>query len=195
MKNQLDKTVYKSEDKSIPASDKAFYYPINSFLDAVDNQFAELKVILLAKEDEYSTADANTTAFIDELATITNGKVSTIQYVIINTAFSEDKAIHEHLMGKIIDEIEVGTHIIADITYGPKDLPIIVFSALSFAEKFLECEIDNILYGQSSFSNGSAINTKLCDMVPLFYLSSVTNMVHADSPDKARHLLNSLLSM
>lgn len=195
MKAHIDKSVYISEDNSIPASDRRVSFPVNAFIDAAITETAELKVILLAKEDEYSAATKNIELFKSELAAVTDDKNVSISYAVINTAFSEDKTVHEQLMGKLVDEIEVGSHLIVDITYGPKDLPIIEFTALSFAEKYLECEIDNILYGQSSFSNGAAVNTKICDMAPLFYLGSVADTVHADTPDKARRMLKSLLSL
>ena len=50
-------------------------------------------------------------------------------------------------MGSIVDELEIGARVLVDTTYGPKDLPIVIFTALNFAEKFLECQIDNIIYG------------------------------------------------
>lgn len=195
MKSRIDKSVYISEDDSIPASDLRVAFPVNAFIDAVITEAAELKVILLAKEDEYSATAKNIELFMAELAEVTADKDVSVTYTVINTAFSEEKTVHEQLMGNLIDEIEAGSHLIVDITYGPKDLPIIEFTALSFAEKHLKCEIDNILYGQSSFSNGAAVNTRLCDMAPLFYLGSVADTVHADSPDKARRMLKSLLSV
>ena len=91
--------------------------------------------------------------------------------------------------------MEEKAHVIADITYGPKDLPIVLFTAMNFAEKFLDCEIDNIVYGQATFVDGNAVNTKICDMIPLYYLNSVANTVQCSSPDKAKQLLKSLLSM
>jgi hypothetical protein len=96
---------------------------------------------------------------------------------------------------KIVDEIDDKTHIIADITYGPKDLPIVLFSAMNFAEKFLECEIENIIYGQAVFKDGKPTDTKICDMVPLYYLNSVTNTIRSEDSTRARQMLKSLLSL
>lgn len=42
-------------------------------------------------------------------------------------------------MGNIVDELEIGAHVLVDATYGPKDLPIVIFTTHNFAEKFLEC--------------------------------------------------------
>ena len=66
------------------------------------------------------------------------------------------------------NSIKDGSHIIADITFGPKDVPIIVFAVLGFAEKSLGCEVDHIIYGQANFENGRPVNTKICDMSPLY---------------------------
>ena len=81
------------------------------------------------------------------------------------------------------------------MTYGPKDLPIVLFSALNFAEKFLGCEVDHLIYGQVSFKDGVPTNPQICDMIPLYCLNSVTNAVRAETPDRARQMLKSLLSM
>lgn len=195
MKEHIDASVYTSEDQSIPVSSSAVKFPINAFLEATVDEGMTLKVILLTKASEYSASVKNIELFKTELDSVVDGKNVNLEYVVINTDFSEMQAVHEQLMGHIIDEIEDGSHLIVDITYGPKDLPVILFSALSFAEKFLGCEIENIIYGQAEFSNGKAVNTKICDMSPLFYLSSLTETVHADSSDKARQMLKSLLSM
>ena len=98
-------------------------------------------------------------------------------------------------MGRLIEEIETGAHILVDITYGPKDLPIVIFSALNFAEKFLKCEIDNIVYGQAAFEGDKVVGSVICDMIPLYCLSSVTNTIKCEDPLKARQMLKSLLSI
>lgn len=98
-------------------------------------------------------------------------------------------------MGSIVDELEIGARILVDTTYGPKDLPIVIFTALNFAEKFFECQIDNIIYGKAEFVNGKAVDTKMCDMVPLYYLGSITNSIHCVEPGKAKSMLKSLLSL
>jgi hypothetical protein len=141
MKARIDKSVYISEDKSIPASGRKVSFPVNAFIEAAITEGAELKVILLAKDDEFSSAEANIALFKNELAEIATERGISVSYAVINTAFSQDKTVHEQLMGKLIDELEEGSQLIADITYGPKDLPIIEFTALSFAENFLDARL------------------------------------------------------
>ena len=196
MKKDLEKCIYISDDLSLPISGKAVSYPINAFLEKTLSAEDELKILLLVKKDGYGREQNNLEAFKAEFLEANKEIGAKYEFKVIDTDFSEEKAVHELLMSKIVDEIEDGSHIYADITYGPKDLPIVLFSALNFAEKFLECDIDNIIYGQSKFDDdGKATNTKICDRVPLFYLNTLTNVISGDDPTKARKMLKTLLSI
>lgn len=193
MREYVANTVYLSEDRSLPVSDKPYRYPINSLLSQIVKAEDELKIILLIKKDRNLFYEKNTADYKHEIEEICANTGARVEIVLIDTVFSQDKEKHEQLMGKLIDEIDIDSHIMADITYGPKDLPIVIFSALSFAEKFLKCEIDNIVYGQADFKNDKIVGSIICDMIPLYCLSSVTNTIKCDDPQKARQMLKSLL--
>lgn len=195
MKERLDKVVYTSEDISIPVSDKPVCYPINAYIGSVLRKEDDIKVILLVKEDVYGHYKNHMELFKTEFAQATETVEASVRFVTVNTEFAENKSVHEQLMGNIVNELEEDSHIMVDATYGPKDLPIILFVALNFAEKFLRCQIDNIIYGQASFVDGKAVDTKLCDMIPLYYLASVTNSIQSSDAAKARAMLKSLLSL
>lgn len=195
MKESVDQVVYTSDDRSLRISDRRVRYPVNALLEKTVSSGDEIKVILLSKNDEYSFSQQHTNEFIDELyQALASSDVKPV-IKIIDTEFSQDRLVHEQLMGKLVEEIDEEAHVLVDITYGPKDLPIVIFAAIGFAEKFLECEIDAIVYGQASFVQGKAVNQKICDMSPLYYLSSVTNTICCDKPEKARKTLNELLSL
>lgn len=51
MREYVANTVYSSEDRSLPVSDKPYRYPINSLLSQTVNAEDELKIILLIKKD------------------------------------------------------------------------------------------------------------------------------------------------
>ena len=55
--------------------------------------------------------------------------------------------------------------------------------------------MDNIVYGQASFVNGKAVDTKICDMIPLYCLGSITNTIRCDEPEKAKSMLKALLAL
>ncbi|WP_446787120.1 TM1812 family CRISPR-associated protein [Macellibacteroides fermentans] len=195
MKENVDQVIYSSEDKSIPAANRPVRYPINAFLEETLKPSDEVKVVLLVKKDEYGHHEKNIGFFKAELDQANSKIGAEVNYSIIDTDFSQNKSVHENLMGNLVDEFNIGAHVIVDSTYGPKDLPIVIFTALNFAEKFLDCKIDNIIYGQASFVNGHAVDTKLCDMIPLYYLGSITNTIHCVEPEKAKSMLKTLLSI
>ena len=194
MREDSAKCVYKSSDLSLPTIDTPVYYPVNAFLGKTLKKDDDIKIVLVVKKDSQNQGKKNAAKFVEELLNV-NKVGAKIDYKIIETEFSEEQSVHEFLMSKIVDEIEDNSHIICDTTYGPKDLPIVLFSALNFAEKYLKCDIDNILYGQATFVDGKPTDTKLCDMSPLYYLNSVTNTIRCDDPNKAREMLKNLLSL
>ena len=195
MKEKLDKVLYVSDDQSIPVANKKVRYPICSFLEKTICIEDELKILLLVKKDKNRYYKRNMEYFKKELSEANKDAKAAIKYVVLDTEFSQEKSIHEQLMGAIVDELEDNSHILADITYGPKDLPIVIFSALNFAEKYLNCSVDNIIYGQASFENGQAVDTKICDMIPLYCLGALTNTIHSSEPNRARKMLKTLLSL
>ena len=194
MKEHVDLTVYSSDDRSLPAADRKVRYPVNAFLSETLSPEDELKVILLVKKDGNKFYEQNTQYFKQELEEANEGIGASIEYTVIDTEFKETKAVHEELLCSIVDALEENAHIIADVTYGPKDLVVVLFTALNFAEKFLNCSIDNIVYGQAGFADGKAVDTKICDMIPLFCLESLINTIHCDDPEKARKILRTLLT-
>lgn len=186
---------YTSKSKSIPVSDRAVLYPVNAFLEKTLEPEDELKVILLVKKDSHEYYKKNTQEFMDELKKVNDKIGASVEYSIVDTDFSEEQAVHEQLMGKLVNAFSVGDHITADITFGPKDLPVVIFVALNFAEKFLDCTVDNILYGKADFDGEEITGTQVCSMAPLYYLSSVTNAIDCNDPEKAKAMLETLIEM
>lgn len=195
MKEKIDSSIYISDDKSIPTSSTAVCYPINSFLEKTLQHDDEVKFILLVKKDRFGHYMKNLEGFKKEFEAANSGIGAKFEYIVLDTVFSENKTVHEQLMVNLVDNLDIGSHILVDMTYGPKDLPIVVFTALNFAEKFLESQIDNIIYGKADFIDGKAVNTEICDMSPLYYLGSVTNTIHCAEPKKAKAMLKKLLTI
>ena len=195
MREHIENVVFKSDDLSLPVSEKPYRYPINSFLSETVDENDVLKVILLIKKDGNSFYEKNTEDYKMEVDEICREKGAKAEYTRIDTDFVQNKEVHEQLMGKLIDEIDEDAHISADITYGPKDLPIVIFTALNFAERFLNCEVENIVYGKAEFKDNKVTRSTICDMIPLYSLSFVTNTIKCDEPEKARQMLKSLLTL
>ena len=197
MKKDVESMVYVSEDKSICVSDKPYFYPINAFLEKNLSKDDEIQFLLISKKDDYSNDELNISRFLDEFNSFNNNNNigASVETVIIDSSFSQKKEIHNSVFSRIIDCVDPNSNIYSDITYGSKDMAIVVFSALQFAERFLDCEIDNIFYGQANFVDGKPINTKICDMIPLYSLNSLTNSINCDDYTKAKQMLKTLLSI
>ena len=189
------KCVYTSDDYSVPVSNTPVMFPVNAFFEKTLKPEDEIKAILLVKKDPSGQYKAHISACIEELMTAAEKSGAKVEYKIIDTDFSEKQETHDSLLMDIVNELEDNAHITADITYGPKDLPIVLFTALNFAEKYFNCDIDNIVYGQAHFVDGKPTKTTICDMVPLYYLNSVANSVQCDSSEKAKEALKTLLSI
>ena len=190
----INKRKYESSDSSLPASDSDVYFPVSSFLEKSLSDNDTLKAVMLVKKDKHEEYRKNIDYFNEDIERIRNVTGAKVEVDIIDTDFSEDKTVHEDLLLSIIDKIDEKSHIISDITYGPKDLPIVLFTAMNFAEKFLDCEIDNIVYGKATFREGVVVETQLCDMIPLYFLNSITNTVQCSSTEKAKQMLKTLLN-
>jgi len=192
----IKRDIYTSNDYSVPVAETPVKYPVNAFLEKTLVADDNVKAILLVKKDSEGNYKQNVSECITEMLNAAEKSGARVDYKIIETEFEETQEVHDNLLLSIVDELEEGAHIVADITYGPKDLPIVLFTAMNFAEKFFNCEIDDIVYGQADFANdGSIKSMRICDMVPLYYLNSVTNTVNCNSSEDAKKMLKSLLSM
>ena len=187
--------VFHSDDRSLPTSDLPMVYPVNSFLSCTLSESDIVHVILLAKDGQYSHCSENAELFKNELDAANQAIGAHIRYSTVTTSFVQNDATHRQMLDSLVREIEPKSHLIADITFGPKDVPLIIFTALTFAEQQLQCDVDNILYGKADFMDGRAINTELCDVSSLYYLSSISSTVQCNDPDKAKKMLTSLLSL
>lgn len=193
MTDKVEKKVYLSSEKSLPASEKAFSYPVLSYLEKTLQESDEIKFILIVQKSEVSKYEKNLKLFKEEAEAISrcNNKP---EYVIISSEFEETIFVHEALLKKIVENIEDGSNITADITFGSKDIPIVEFTALNFAVDHLDCRVNKIIYGQALFGeNSKIVKTELCDMSPLFSLSSLASSMTIISGGAARKMLNTLI--
>ena len=106
---------------------------------------------------------------------------------------------------KLIKNFEYEAELYADITFGPKSLPLLIFTAMQFGEKFYDCSIGNVIYLKAEFLNNVEINgvihnnvikegsQLICDYTPLYLLNSFTNTIESVSGEKAIDAVKALL--
>lgn len=188
--------VYTSRDASLPASGRAVGYPVLSFLERTLQKEDEIRFVLIEKTSRYSRGEQRIAEFQEQFAAINQEIGAAVSYEIIRSEFKQSRRVHEQLMEAIVNKIEVGAQVIVDITYGPKDLPIVVFAALNFAERFLDCSIEHIIYGQGVFNDeGQLEETEICDLSPLYALNTLNNTIRCKDPQKAKEILHSVITL
>lgn len=172
-------------------------FPVNSVLARTLKKGDDVKVVLLSKTDIDGNSALNAGLFQQELNEINRKIDANIEYVTLPTPFEERRDIHETLLKDLIEKLEDNAELIADVTYGPKTLPIVMFSVLAFAEKFFKCDIKNIIYGKVDFPNGSnkPENPLIYDLTPLYYLNAVTGAIECNDSSEAVKILDTLLSI
>ena len=173
MRSNLNPQKYVSTNpKYLPSSEQEYVYPINSFLSETVKNSDTLKAILIVQKDNKDCWQKNLETFkkeLNEIAQKNGAKVDSISEIGSN--FNQEKATHEQLIMDLVDRIDADSHIMVDITYGSKSLPIILFTVLNFATNHLHCEVDNIVYGEVSFDEDNKLikdSAKLYDIIPLY---------------------------
>lgn len=200
MKKQLNKFRYSVDGNTQIAYDGEVIFPINSVLAKVLKKDERVKVVLLKKQDIEGNSDINAGEFMRELNLFNQNIGATIEYKILDLPFVETKDTHEQTLRRMVDELEEKAELYCDITYGPKPLPIVLFSVLNFAEKFFGCKIENIVYGKVDFltkGDGKTYpaNPVLFDVTSLYYLNAFTNSIECASVEEAKKMLTELLDL
>jgi hypothetical protein len=195
MKERLDRFRYKVSGNSTIEYDGEVIFPVNGVLARTLKKGDEVKVVLLKKEDIGGNSGKNVGEFMSELDKINAVIGAKIEYKILSTPHDESREFQEKLLKEMVGELEDGATVYADITYGTKSLPIIVFSVLNFAEKFFKADIKNIVYGKVDFDkSGAPVNPELFDMTALFYLNSIASTMECKDGAAAKKLLDTILS-
>ena len=197
MKQDLYNLKYDVDGNSTLKYDGEVKFPVNAALAKSLKSGDKVTVVLLSKSDIEGNSAVNAGLFQQELNGINSGIGAKIEYVTLTTPFEETREVHEALLRDMISKLENGAEIIGDVTFGPKPLPIIMFSVMRFAEKFFDAKIGNIVYGKVDFPNGEKVpvNPVLYDLTPLYYLNSVTDSIECNNSAEAVKALDILLSL
>lgn len=179
-------------------------FPINAILADKLKEKDEVSVILLktrTKEQEKNLQSANNVAeFIRELGEINASIGAKLSYEELESDFSETKENFEQRIHSMLDKLEEDCQLYADITYGPKPLPMILMCAFTFAEKFFNADIKNIVYGKVEFIKGEdgkekPDNPELYDIASLYYLNNLTSSMEAPNAETALKMLDKFFAL
>ena len=202
MRKDLTALYYKASGKSSVQYDGKVVFPVNALLAKSIKKDEKIKVVLLSKDDVLGNMVANQKAFMHELDQINEKIGAHISYEVVVSPFEETLDRHFSLLSDMVDKLEHDAEIICDITYGPKPVPIVMFSMINFAEKYFGAQVKNIVYGKVDFVDDEQnpgktkpANPVLYDVVSLYYINSMTNVMEHKTTEDAVKGLKILLGL
>lgn len=162
------------------------YYAINAVLAKTIKADDEIKVILLETKAGDKAGSKNARLFMEELDSL-NTCGAAISYTTIPSSFVESKEKFKDLYTKLIQSLDYEAELYADVTFGPKSLPLLIFACLQFGEKFFNCSIGNVIYLKAEFQNNSFVegSQRIYDYTPLYMINSFTNTLESSTGEKA----------
>lgn len=121
--------------------------------------------------DDYNISKVNYRKFKKQAADFLNGINYKINLITIN--YDESVEAHLNTFTKIIEQINEGDILFADITFGTKPIPIIEIMALNYALRVKKDVIVECLsYGAKDFNTGGL---EIYDVTSLLYMDEIIN--------------------
>ena len=187
MADAMNKRKYPVDGNSFIEYENEVYYAINAVLAKTMKSDDDVKVILLETKAGEKAGSKNAQLFMNELNEINSKVNANVTYEVIPSDFITSKDKFNDLYLKLIKNFSYEAELYADITFGPKSLPLLIFSAMQFGEKFFDCSIGNVIYLKAEFKNNVLIEGSqlICDYTPLYLLNSFTNTIESSSGEKA----------
>ncbi len=196
--------VYKCNDNKNIEYDKKVRFAINGFLAKTLSEDDDVKIVQIVVHDDThpkftDTSELNARIQKAELEKLNeNIGAKKINFKKIVTDFEESGRTIEKRFQELIGELEEDCEVFLDMTFGPKTLVPVFFYVCSFAEKFFDADIKNILYNKINFDDNHhplADSCEIYDVTSLFYLNSLTSVMEAPDGKTALERLNKFLSL
>lgn len=188
--------VYKSVENKAIEYENPVLFTVDSLLAKTLRSGDKVKVVRIVTDGKFS--DDNLRLQKNELDKINSEIGADISYVEVREAFSESNQVLHSRFRQLVNSLENGCEIYADMTFGPKTLTPILFYVLGFAEKFFDADIKNIVYGKVDFDKSKhpiPDTAEIFDVTSLFYLNSMASVMKAPDGDAALKMLDSFFEL
>lgn len=199
MKAELNAVCYAGKGNAGNNYDKDVIFPVNAVL-AEKLKSGDDVIAVLLKTSDGEASDNNIQEFMKELGTINEKIGAAISYEIVDSPFVETKENHEKRFRDMLNHIREGAEIYADITYGPRTIPMVMMCVLNFAEKFFDCDIKKIVYGKVEYYTDTdgkrkVKNPEMYDLTALYYLNNLTNSMEAENGEAALKAIDAFFAL
>ncbi len=184
-----------TENKEIEY-DRQVRFPMNGVLARTMKKGDDYKIVRVITEGLFS--DKNIALQKEELDSINAQIGANLDYRELKVPFSGLTDELEGRYRKLIEELEEGCELYADMTYSDKMWVPILFYVLGFAERFFDADVKSIIYGKVTYNankQSEAGSGEIFDMTPLFYLNSLASVMEAPDGKTALARLNKFFSI
>lgn len=168
-------------DSSIYPENSQTAFPITISLENNCQPGDEVAFITVVTHSEGNLAVENYRKFCQQAGGICQAKGAKAEFIELAVPARIEAGSPRRLYKEIVAKLQDNDEIYADITYGFKYNPIVIFAALNNAYQVREnVDIKEICYG--NLYNGSAeIKPEYFDVTSLFYLNSLSGLMGVES--------------
>ena len=114
----------------------------------------------------------------------------------IGIPFDETVESHLETFKTLIGKISDGDTILADMTYGPKCLAIILMMAMNYGYRVCkDCTIECFVYGSKDFRDGHPCGKRIFDITSLFLMDQIVNELAKSGNRNPMKAIESILTI
>lgn len=156
----------------------------------------EIKLTVVNTNDPNGYGKANYGKLIQQLEELKSRLGFTCKITDLEAAFEESQKKEMKLLEDIVCTFEPDDIITADLTYGNKPSPMVLLSALSYADNFCENTFVNMLvYGGVAHGANNENTSYISDVTSLFYMNSLINRMSLVKPEDPLGMLKKMIEL
>ncbi len=161
-------------------------FPMDGIIKAEITEEDDVSVIFVQTIDDNENVEKHkdTDGFVErgknEISGLLEDACRSLSFSVIKVRFNSTSKDIINLYKEVCGRIAENSVCYADVTFGEKYIMMLIFCALNYAEKYLGCEVAQLLYGR--FNGDNAKDAWLIEFTPLYLLNSLGQMF--DGPRK-----------
>jgi hypothetical protein len=189
MKKAVEKLRYPVAGNSEIEYDGEVCFPVNGVLARIMRPKDKVKLIFIVTRGGDDKGDEHRGNFLRELDEINTDIGAHITHETIELSFEPAKGEFNKLIRQLIDKIEDGSKVVADITFGSKPFPFVLLCAMNFAENFKNASVSYLVYGKVEFKGNEPHDPCLYDITSLYYMQKLIGAMEGRDPEAAKKIL------
>ncbi len=171
---------YVPDFKTDAYSNEKVLFPMNGIIKHEISPEDDVDVIFVQTIDDNKNPakSRDTDEFVnrgkEEILSLLKDACRSLTFKIVRVRFHSVSEDIINLYKEVCGKIEEGSVCYADVTFGEKYIMMLIFCALNYAEKYLGCEVSQLLYGR--FDGDNEKDAYLIEFTPLYLLNSLGQM-------------------